>query len=200
MIVMSRVGSDSGMRATPRRSLSALAINSSAAFTLASQLEAALQPSSSRIASGARDPAAAPVCGFQIGPAAARIRSAAAARRIAVSHHGVRDGRFFLGRDVEQQSGRRKLDAPRPRRHHPQQPPQQGQAQQAQQQSRFGEGERQACDHALRPTLTVAARTLPLLTIMPECRNSSSSAAERLVVWVENSQSSLPVSLRICSR
>jgi hypothetical protein len=48
--------------------------------------------------------------------------------------------------------------------------------------------------------LTVAVRALPLLTIMPECRNSSSSAAERLVVWVENSQSSLSVSARIWSR
>jgi hypothetical protein len=32
--------------------------------------------------------------------------------------------------------------------------------------------------------LTVVERAVPLFTIMPECRNSSSSAAERLVVWV----------------
>ena len=74
------------------------------------------------------------------------------------------------------------------------------QAQQSQQQQRFGKRKRQACDHALRPALTFAVRALPLLTIMPPCRNSSSSAAERLVVWVENSQSSLSVSARIWSR
>src|SRR5712691_323520 len=107
---------------------------------------------------------------------------------------------FFLRRDVQQQPRRRKLNAPRPRRHHPQQPPQHGQAQQTQQQKWFGERERQPCDHALRPALTVAKRALPLLAIMPLCRNRSSSAAERLVVWIENSQSSLLVSLRISSR
>ena len=106
---------------------------------------------------------------------------------------------FFLGLDVEQQPRRRKLDPFRPRRHHAQQPPQHRQAQKAQQQQRFGEGEGEPCDHALRPAFTVD-RAPPLLTIMPECRNSSSSAAERLVVWVENSQSSLLVSLRISSR
>ena len=93
---MSRAGSDSGTSATPRRSLSAFAINSSAALILMSQLEAALQPSSSRITSGALEPAR-PVCGFQIGPAAARITSAAAIRRNAVSHHGVRDGVSSFG-------------------------------------------------------------------------------------------------------
>jgi hypothetical protein len=97
MIVMSRAGSDNGTSATPRRSLSAFAISSSAALILASQLEAALQPSSSRITSGARLPPAAPVCGFQIGPAAAKITSAAASRRKAVSHHGVRDGVSSFG-------------------------------------------------------------------------------------------------------
>src|SRR5580700_1696625 len=96
MIAMSRVGSDSGMRAMPRRALSAFAISSSAALTLASQLEAALQPSSIRMASGARE-AEAPVSGFQIGPAAARMISAAAASRSAVSHHGVREGVSSLG-------------------------------------------------------------------------------------------------------
>jgi hypothetical protein len=94
--VMSRAGSDSGTSATPRRSLSALAISSSAALIRASQLEAALQPSSSRITSGCL-PAATPVCGFQIGPAAARMTSAAAASRSNVSHHGVRDGVSSLG-------------------------------------------------------------------------------------------------------
>ena len=53
MTVMSRAGSDSGTSATPRRSVSALAISSSAALIRVSQLAAALQPSSSRITSGA---------------------------------------------------------------------------------------------------------------------------------------------------
>jgi hypothetical protein len=46
--------------------------------------------------SGALEPAR-PVCGFQIGPAAAKITSAAAVSRSAVSHHGVRDGVSSLG-------------------------------------------------------------------------------------------------------
>ena len=108
-------------------------------------------------------------------------------------------GRLFLGRDVEQQPRRRKFDAPRPRRHHPQQPPQGRQAQEPEQQHRFGKGERQTRDHEARPALTFT-RVPPLLTIMPPCRNNNSSAAERLVVWVVNSQSSLLVSSRIWSR
>ncbi len=55
---------------------------------------------------------------------------------------------FLLRRDVEQQPRRRKFDAPGPRRHHPQQPPQHRQAEQAQQQHRFGKGQRQSGDHA----------------------------------------------------
>ncbi len=107
---------------------------------------------------------------------------------------------FFLRPDVEQQPRRRKLDPPRPRRHDAQQPPQHRQAQQAQQQQRLRKGEGEPRYHALRPALTVEPRALPLAAIMPECRNSRSSAAERLVVWVENNQSSLLVSLRISSR
>src|SRR3982074_3706081 len=202
---MSRAGSDSGTRATPRRSLSAFAINSSAALIRASQLESALHPSSSRITSGALEPAS-PVCGFQIGPAAAKITSAAANRRNAVSHHGVRDGVSSFGamsnksRVGGNSTRRGRGGLTRNSHHSTARPTQPGQAQQAQQQKWFGERERQPGDHALRPALTVAVRALPLLTIMPLCRNSSSSAAERLVVWVENSQSSLLVSLRISSR
>ena len=55
---------------------------------------------------------------------------------------------FLLRRDVEQQPRRRKFDAPRPRRHHPEQPPQHRQAEQAQQQHRFGKGQRKPGDHA----------------------------------------------------
>ena len=175
------------------------AINSSAALIRMSQLAAALQPSSSRITSGVR---AAGDAGLRIPD---RARGGQDDQRRGQQAQGRQPPRrarrsFFLRRDVEQQPRRRKLDAPRPRRHHPQQPPQQRQAEQPQQQQRFGEGERQAGDHALRPALTVAVRVLPLLTIMPPCRNSSSSAAERSVVWVENSQSSLSVSPRIWSR
>src|SRR5437899_10794027 len=93
---MSRAGSDKATSATPRRSFSAFAINSSAALILASQLEAALQPSSSRIVSGALLPAS-PVGGFQSGPAAARVTSAAAVSRSKVSHHGVREGVSSFG-------------------------------------------------------------------------------------------------------
>src|ERR1700744_1915304 len=96
MIVMSGGVSDRGIRAMPRRSLSALEISSSAALTRASQLEAALQPSSIRMASGARE-VEAPTGGFQIGPAAARMISAAAANRSAVNHQGVREGVSSFG-------------------------------------------------------------------------------------------------------
>ena len=48
---------------------------------------------------------------------------------------------FFLGRDVEQHAGRRKIDPARARRHQPQQPPQHRQAEQPEQDQRLGEGE-----------------------------------------------------------
>ena len=189
MIVMSRAGSENGTSAMPRRSASALAINSSAALTRESQFDAALQPSSNRIINGALLPARL-VCGFQIGPAAARMTSAAAASRSTVSHHGVREGVSSFGAmsnnsrvgGNSMRRGRGGKDGP-----------ELGRSQ------RFGEGEGEASDHALRPTLT-PARAVPLLTIIPPCRNSSNSAAERLVVWVANSQSSLLVSSRIWSR
>ncbi len=198
MIVMSRAGSENGTSATPRRSESALAISSSAALMRESQLDAALQPSSNRIIRGALLPAR-PVCGFQIGPAAARMTSAAAASRNSVSHHGVREGVSSFGAmsnnsRVGGNSMRRGRGGITRNSHHNTR-----QAEQAQQQQRFGKGKGEARDHALRPAFT-PARAAPLLTIMPPCRNSSSSAAERLVVWVENSQSSLLVSARIWSR
>src|SRR5215831_20890429 len=93
---MSRLGSDSGTSAIARLSLAVLAISSSAALILTSQFDAALQPSSNMIISGALLPAS-PVFGFQIGPAAAKITSAAASSRNAVSHHGVRAGVSSLG-------------------------------------------------------------------------------------------------------
>ncbi len=108
-------------------------------------------------------------------------------------------GRLFSRCNVEQQARRRKLDAARPRRHHPQQPPQHRQADEADQEQRFGEGERQS-HHAAGPALMVVVRAPDLLTCMPACRNSSSSAAERSVECVVNSQSSLLVSARIWSR
>jgi len=46
-------------------------------------------------------------------PRGRRMMRAAASRRKAVSHHGVRDGGLFLWRDIEQQPCRRKLDAAR---------------------------------------------------------------------------------------
>ena len=62
---------------------------------------------------------------------------------------------FLLGRDLEQQPGRREVDAARARRHQPQQPPQDRQADQAEQHQRLCEAERQrteqGADHATLP-------------------------------------------------
>ena len=196
---MSRAVSESGTSATPRRSLSALAISSSAALTRVSQLAAALQPSSSRITNGALLPPT-PVCGFQIGPAAARMTSAAAARRSRVSHHGVRDGVSSLGlmsnnSRVGGNSIRLGRGGITRSSHH-----NTGRLNRPSSSSGCAKVKGRPRDHALRPALTVEPRALPLAAIMPECRNSRSSAAERLVVWVENNQSSWLVSLRISSR
>ena len=92
----SRPVSDSGRIATPRPSASARASNSSALRSRASQVEAAAQPSSSRINSGAALLAVASG-GFHNGPAAAMMTSAASVSRSKVSHHGVRDGVSSLG-------------------------------------------------------------------------------------------------------
>ena len=88
---ISRGPSDNGMSATARRSLSAREMMSSAVRMRASQVAAAAQPSSIRIAIGARV-----VCvvngGFHKGPAAAKMTRAASRSRSSVSHHGVRAG------------------------------------------------------------------------------------------------------------
>ena len=101
---------------------------SSAVRMRASQVAAAAQPSSIRIAIGARV-----VCvvngGFHNGPAAAIITSAASRSRSSVSHHGVARRRFFARRDFQKQPGRREIDAARTRRNQPQQPPQHRQGQ-----------------------------------------------------------------------
>ena len=88
---MSRAGSESGIRATPRLSASARAIRSSAVRMRASQVPAAGKPSSIRSASGALAVEVA-TGGFHNGPAAAMMTSAASVRRSSVSHHGVRCG------------------------------------------------------------------------------------------------------------
>ena len=87
---------------------------------------------------------------------------------------------FFLWLDVEQQPCRRKLDPPRPRRHHAQQPPQHRQAQQAEQQQRLGKGEGETRDHALRPALTVEPRAVPLAAIIP---HAGTAAVPRRSGW-----------------
>ncbi len=92
-------------------------------------------------------------------------RAAARSATTASARASLREG------DVEQQARRRKLDAARPRRHHAQQPPQHRQADEADQEQRFGEGERQS-HHAAGPTLIVVVRVPDLLTCMPACRNS----------------------------
>ena len=92
----SRALSDSGTSATPRLSFSACTTRSSAARSRASQVEAAVQPSSISTASGAAPPDVA-MEGFHCGPAAARITSAAKSSRSKVSHHGVREGVSSFG-------------------------------------------------------------------------------------------------------
>jgi hypothetical protein len=93
---MSRLGSDIGITATARLSVSARAIRSSAMRMRASQVPAATNPSSISSASEAR---ASVVCtgGFHNGPAAARITSVASVKRSSVSHHGVRCGVSSFG-------------------------------------------------------------------------------------------------------
>ncbi len=56
--------------------------------------------------------------------------------------------RFLLGRDLQEQPGRREVDAARARRDQPQQPPQYRQGEQPDQHQRFGKTERQSADHA----------------------------------------------------
>ncbi len=93
---MSRTVSESGASATARLSCSARAMRSSAVRRRESQVAAADQPSSIRSASGRLFSAVASG-GFHIGPAAARITSAARVSRSSVSHHGVRAGVSSLG-------------------------------------------------------------------------------------------------------
>jgi hypothetical protein len=50
--------------------------------------------------------------------------------------------RFLLGRDCKQQTCRREIDATRPRRNEPQQPPKYGQAEQAEQHERLRKTQR----------------------------------------------------------
>ncbi len=92
----SRAPSDSGISATARWSLSARVMMSSAVRSRASQVAAAVQPSSIRIAIGPRVFVVASG-GFHSGPAAATMMSAASASRISVSHQGVRAGVSSLG-------------------------------------------------------------------------------------------------------
>ncbi len=66
-----------------------------------------------------------------------------------------------FGADVEQEPRRRKVDAARLRRNEPQQPPQHRQAEQAEQNQRLREGEReaQACAASARPNRAAASRS-----------------------------------------
>ncbi len=84
------------MIATPRPSVSAREIRSSAVRTRVSQVAAAPQPSSISSASGA-DACVVASGGFHNGPAAAMISSVASVRRSSVSHHGVRAGVSSFG-------------------------------------------------------------------------------------------------------
>ena len=93
---MSRPASPSGISTMPRLSVSARAIRSSAVRMRASQLAAAVMPSSIRSAIGIA-PLVVAAGGFHSGPAAARITSVARVRRSSVSHHGVREGVSSFG-------------------------------------------------------------------------------------------------------
>ena len=197
---MSRVGSDSG----DERDAAAVAVGTGDQFVGGlERVHPSSRPRSSRRRAGSsavRRCLWRRVCGFQIGPAAAKMTSAAASRRSAVSHHGVRDGVSSLRCDVEQQARRRKVDAARPRRHHAQQPPQHRQREQAR--SAAAARQRRAAGPSCRPrpALTVVVAALPPVHHHAACRNSNSSAAERSVVWVENRPVELAGSMRISSR
>ncbi len=87
--------------------------------------------------------------------------------------------RFLLRRDFEQQPRRGEVDAARARRHQPQQPPQNWQAEQTEQHQRLREAEGEGADHV---RASAAARTGPRLLakmwapapIRPWMANSSS--------------------------
>ena len=199
---MSRVPSDSGMSATARRSSSARAMMSLAVRTRASQVAAAAQPSSIMIA---------------IGRARGRRRQRRMPQRAGGGDDDQRGerkphqgepprragGRFLLGRDFEQKPRRRKIDAARPRRNEPQQPPQHRQRQQADQHERLGKADGQSADHAvtvgLRPP--AAAETLSAAAApMRACSASRSSLAGRSVRWMVKLQPRRSVSARISAR
>ena len=82
---------DSGMSATARRSSSARAMMPSAVRSRASQVVAAVQPSSIMMTTGAFVFVVASG-GCHSGPAAATMTKAARRSRSSVSHHGVRAG------------------------------------------------------------------------------------------------------------
>ena len=93
---ISWVPSESGISATARRSSSARVMMSLAVRIRASQVDAAVQPSSIKMPMGAFDAVVANG-GCHSGPAAAKMTSVASASRIRVSHHGVRAGVSSFG-------------------------------------------------------------------------------------------------------
>ena len=102
--------------------------------------------------------------------------------------------RVLLRLDVEQQPRRRKGDAPRPRRNKPQDPPQHGQAEQAEQHQRLREAEREA-HHADLASAMPCGRRLVVAASLPSpmraCSAISSSLAVRSVRWMVKLQPSL---------
>ena len=85
-----------------------------------------------------------PASGFQTGPAAARIRSAASSRRSSSSHHGVRAGVSRSGTQVGEDLQRREVDPPRLRRRDAQEQPDRRQRGERRQHQRRREGEGKA--------------------------------------------------------
>ena len=175
---------------------------SSAVRSRASQLAAAPKPSSIRSAIGVA-PVVVATGGFHNGPAAARMTSVASSEPQQRQPPRRAGRRVFLRLDVEQQPRRRKLDAPRPRRNEPQDPPQHRQAEQAEQHQRLREAERQA-HHADLASAMPCGRRLVMAASLPSpmraCSAISSSLAGRSVRWMVKLQPSLAVSARISSR
>ena len=182
---ISRVVSDSGSTATPRPSASARPISSSAVRSRASQLDAAPQPSSSRISNGALRLVAA-TGGFHSGPAAAMITRVASSNRSSVSHHGVRDGVSSLGtisnsNRVGGKSTRRGRGGTSRSSHHST-----GRPSKPEQDERLREGEGKAGDHAVAPVFAASA----LRGMKPIC------APALMRAWIANSSSVGPRSVR----
>ena len=198
---MSRVPSDSGMSATARRSSAARAMISSAVRTRASQVAAAAQPSSIKMASGECVCVAASG-GCHNGPAAATMMMAASVSRSSVSHHGVRAGVSSFGAissrsRVGGKSMRRGRGGIIRNSHH-----KTGNVSNPISTSGSAKPMRQAGNHdaALASAVVWACGSPSVAAPIRACSASKSSLAGRSVRWMVKLQPSRSVSARISSR